>query len=131
MPSWSQRRTVTSTSQYQGGLGLDIQEMGSRPTVWRTVLARPKDEPLKMLIFQTIEASTYEQAVWGKKTERKKPSANLKLLTSKARPSALKSVVGTMKAAKIVKVTRALIKSGSPSIARYFPKTNQPAGVSV
>src|SRR5438477_359167 len=51
MPSWSQRRTVTSTSQYQGGLGLDIQEMGSRPTVWRTVLARPKDEPLKMSIF--------------------------------------------------------------------------------
>src|SRR5207244_7623897 len=115
MPSWSQRRTVTSTSQYQGGLGLDIQEMGSRPTLWRTVLARPKDEPLKMLIFQTIEASTYEQAVGRKKTERKKPWANLTLLTSKARPSALKSVVGTMKAAKIVKVTSAMINSDRKS----------------
>src|SRR5881227_3180440 len=118
MPSWSQRRTVTSTSQYQGGLGLDIQEMGSRPTLWRTVLARPKDEPLKMLIFQTIEASTYEQAVGRKKTERKKPWANFMLLTSRARPSAHMNVVGTMKAAKIVKVTSALINSGSPSIAR-------------
>src|SRR2546429_9886464 len=102
MPSWSQRRTVTSTSQYQGGLGLDIQEMGSRPTVRRTVLARPKDEPLKMLIFQTIEASTYEQAVGRKKNEREKPWGKLTLFTSKAKPSALKSVVGAMKAAEIV-----------------------------
>src|SRR2546421_216621 len=116
MPSWSQRRTVTSTSQYQGGLGLDTQAMGSRPKEWRRVLARPKDEPLKMLILQTTEASTYEHAVGRKKTERKKPWASLTLLTSRARPNAHANVVGTMNAAKIVKVTSDLINSGSPSI---------------
>src|SRR6266700_2273216 len=118
MPSWSQRRTVTSTSQYQGGLGLDIQAIGSRLKVWRSVLARPKDRPLKMLIFQTNEARTYEQAVGRKKTERKKPWASLILLTSRARPNAHASVVGTMNAAKMVKVTSDLINSWSLSIAR-------------
>src|SRR2546429_7051214 len=119
MPSWSQRRTVTSTSQYQGGLALDTQAMGSRPKRWkRTLLARPYVEPLKMLILQTMEARTYEQAVGRKKTERKKPCASLMLLTSRARPSALASVVGTMNAAKMVKVTSDLINSWSLSMAR-------------
>src|SRR6266516_420211 len=118
MPTWSQRRTVTSTSQYQGGLGVDIQAMGSRPKERVSVLARPKDEPLKILIFQPTEARTYEHAVGRKKTERKKPCAILMLLTSNARPNALKKVVGTMNTAKMVKVTRALINSGTPSISR-------------
>src|SRR5258706_16414136 len=118
MPSWSQRRTVTSTSQNQGGLALDIQEMGSRPKEWRTVLGRPYAEPLKKLIFQITEARTYEHAVGRKKTERKKPWASLTLVTSRASTNAHANVVGTMNAAKIVKVTSDLINSGSLSMAR-------------
>src|SRR5439155_21872453 len=113
-----QRRKVTRTRQYQDGCGVDNQEMGSRTKERVSVLARPKDEPLKILIFQTTEARTYEHAVGRKKTERKKPCAILMLLTSNARPNALKKVVGTMNTAKMVKVTRALINSGSPSISR-------------
>ena len=106
------RDQLADRSRYQI---VGIVEPGK--TVSRTLFARPYDEPLKILIFQTIEASTYEQAVGKKKTERKKPCAYFALLTSSASPRATAKVVGTINSAKMVKVSSALIKPASVSMA--------------
>ncbi|CAM5662335.1 hypothetical protein SGLAM104S_03629 [Streptomyces glaucescens] len=57
-PAWSHSRTVTRTSQYQGGSGLASQAMSSTPNQPRTVFIRPKRTPLKIDIFQMRAAAT-------------------------------------------------------------------------
>jgi hypothetical protein len=53
---WSQSRTVTITSQYQGGSVVACQAMFSSPNQLRTVFASPNRTPLKIDSFQTSEA---------------------------------------------------------------------------
>ena len=63
------------TSQYQGGWVAESQAIGSTPNQPSTVLASPNRTPLKIDIFQTSDATTYEQAVGRKNTDRKNACA--------------------------------------------------------
>src|SRR5690349_11054006 len=92
--------------QYHGGSTVDSQAMLSTPNQPRTVLARPNRTPLKIDSFQISEATTYEQAVGRKNTERKNARAIFTWLTSSASASESTKVSGTMKTAKTVNVPR-------------------------
>ncbi len=74
------------TSQYQGGSVAASQATGSASNQPRTVLARPKRTPLKSDSFQISAATTYEQAVGRKKTDRKNVRAWRSRFTARARP---------------------------------------------
>jgi len=52
------RRTVTSTTQYNGGCGGPIQTTELIPKRLRIWFARPNGRPFKIFNFQTIEATT-------------------------------------------------------------------------
>ena len=54
---------------------------------------------MKILSFQTSEATTYEHAVGMKNTERKNACPRVMLLTSSASPSEIATVVGTINTA--------------------------------
>ena len=86
------------TSQYHGGWVTDSQAIGSTPNQPSTVLASPNRTPEKIDIFQISDATTYEQAVGRKNTDRKNARANRARFTSSARPSDSAKVVGTMNA---------------------------------
>src|SRR5258708_20774005 len=101
------------TGQYQGGEDGPMYAIGSTPNQPRIVFASPKRTPLKMDSLHTSEATTYEQAVGRKNTERKKVRRILARRTSSARPRARAKVSGTMKAANSVKVIR-LLTNGPP-----------------
>ncbi len=116
-PACSHSRTVTITSQYQGGSVVDSHAVWSAPNHPSTVLASPNRTPLKIDSFQISAATTYEHAVGRKKTERKNAWAKRSRLTMSARPSESTYVAGTMNAVNSRNVPRLLTKASSPSIA--------------
>jgi hypothetical protein len=80
-------------------------------------LARPNRTPEKIDILQTGDATTYEQAVGRKNTERKNGWNHRARCTSSASPRDSANVVGTMNAAKTRKVTMLDRKAGSDSMS--------------
>src|SRR5689334_1449643 len=104
-------------TQYHGGSTVDSQAMLSMPNQPSTVLARPNRTPLKIDNRQITQATTYEQAVGRKKTDRKKARAIFTWLTSSASASDITKVSGTMKTAKIVNVPRLETKFESVSMS--------------
>src|SRR4051794_32170067 len=102
--------------QYHGGATVDSQAMFSMPSQPSTVLARPNRTPLKIDNFQISDATTYEQAVSRKNTERKNARAILTWFTSSASASESTKVSGTMKIANTVNVPRLDTKLWSVSM---------------
>lgn len=105
------------TSQYQGGSVVDSQAVPSAPNHPSTVFASPNRTPLKIDSFQITAATTYEQAVGRKNTDRKNAWANRSRLTISASPSDSTWVAGTMNAVNSRNVPRLPRKDGSLSIA--------------
>ena len=81
-------------------------------------MAAPERTPAKIDIFQMRAATTYEQAVGRKKTERKKACMTRVRATRIAVSSESAKVVGTMKSAKTMKVPRLERKDSSRSMSR-------------
>ena len=70
------------------------------------MLASPNRTPLNSDSFHIIAATTYEQAVGRKNTDRKNARANRIRFTATARPSASANVSGTMNSANTLNVSR-------------------------
>src|SRR6476620_7041407 len=106
------------TSQYHGGSARLSHGTESTPNQPSTALASPERMPLKIDIFQTRAATTYEQAVGRKNTDRKNACMTRVRATSSAAPSESTNVVGTMKTANARNVSRLLRNAGSRSMSR-------------
>ena len=87
-PSCSHSRSVTMTNQYQGGWVTDSHGTAEMPNSLRIWFISPKRTPEKIDIFQISAATTYEQAVGRKYTERKNPRRMRARCTSSAKPRA-------------------------------------------
>src|SRR5690349_18149447 len=105
------------TSQYQGGCVTDSHGVGSTPNHASVVLASPNRTPEKIDIFHTRDATTYEQAVGRKKTDRKNGWNQRARWTSSASPKDSANVVGTMNAANTTKVSMLERNAGSDSMS--------------
>src|SRR5882757_4717575 len=114
-PACSHSRTLMMTSQYHGGWVVDSQATGAAPNQPSTVLANPNRTPLKIDIFQISAATTYEQAVGRKKTERKKARPQPSWETNNAKESDSAYVAGTTTSANSANVPRLWMKAGSVS----------------
>src|SRR3569833_319707 len=124
-PTCSHSRSVTTATQYTGGLVSDSHGTGSAPNSPPRTFATPEGSPLNSAIFHTSAATTYDTAAGMRKIVRKNALPRLMLLISTARPSDATKVIGTMTTVKSAIVASDVRNAASPSRNTKKTKPNQ------
>src|SRR3569833_775223 len=114
-PPCSHSRSVTTATQYTGGLVSDSHGTGSAPNSPPRTFAPPEGSPLNNAINHTSAATTNDTTAKKRKNDQKNALPRLMLLISTARPSDATKVIGTMKTVKTAIVDSDVKQASSPS----------------